>query len=218
MRHRTIVLPITCAVLLATGLLLFLRLMPSDVKNGHSSAATQQEVVVDSERAKANDNDVEASKPTDAPVDINISGVMDDYEKTIVDREVLNAEDILHLEGVLPYDKKIAAKFDMPLDEIKTAKSSVLCKHYFLRTPGKVLFGLYDDRNFGITRAIRASATLSALVNREDVVDGMCEYNRDILDNEIENKQHEPGKISRSLMCSDELLMYPAVFVKTIDL
>ena len=128
--------------------------------------------------------------------------------------KAFDADQIIHLNGVLPHDKKIAAEHDIPEQELSKTPTDILCRH-FVGSPMRVWFGMYDDVNFGITRAIRASATLSALINREDMVEGMIKmYSETIIDPE-NTQAAELGSISMALMASDELLTYPPIFERT---
>jgi hypothetical protein len=129
-----------------------------------------------------------------------------------MDKELLKVDQMLQLESVLPYDKELAVKHDLPDDKLKTVPSSVLCRHFF-RSPLRVWFGLYDERNMGITRALRGSKTLAELYSRADMLDGMLEFYRASND-EIPSNQKDAGEISMSLLVCDELLMYPPVFSK----
>lgn len=122
-----------------------------------------------------------------------------------------------HLDAVAEIDQgKTAPRFDMTAEEIEKASSVELVMH-FTASPLRVWFGLYDDRNLGVRRAIRGSRTLQAFVQRPDMIEAIVESNRIRM---AEIREARPGSeitegLSMHLMCCDELLLYPEVFEKT---
>lgn len=122
-----------------------------------------------------------------------------------------------NLDEVLPHDKEIAARFDLPREELDRATSAQLSRH-FAKGPLWIWFGFYDDVNIGIYRASRASATLEELTNRADMVDGVIEF-FEVANQEISKPQPSPEMadfpLSSGLEAMDKLLMYPDVFEKT---
>jgi hypothetical protein len=122
-----------------------------------------------------------------------------------------------HLDGVLGYDREIAAKFDLPPDKLKTASTEELASYFFAGPMPGGWFLLYDDPNKGIERALRASATLLEVTNREDLVEGiaaMCAHT-DIESVLRLEEAGERGRVSMSLFWADQFLIYPPVFART---
>jgi len=137
-----------------------------------------------------------------------------ELEEDILKIISLQAEQIEHLNNVLPYDREIAAKFDIPEKDLATTQSDVLLKH-FSRGPMRVWFGMYDnDPNMGITRALRASKTLAALFGRRDIIPAIIKVYQETHLEPDKMQDIDPGTTSMSLMIIDEFLMYPPVFEK----
>ena len=84
-----------------------------------------------------------------------------------------------------------------------------------MTSPGVVFFGMYNDQNLGIRRALQASKTLQAFVERPDVMNGFIEvYQKIELDPE-KNEELPGGRISMAVMHTDQLLLYPEIFEKS---
>lgn len=139
-------------------------------------------------------------------------------EDDILQMVSLQAEDITHLNNVLPHDLRSSAKFDIPEKDLATTPSDVLCKHFFAVSPLRITFGLYDGSNpriMGITRAIRSSSTLGTLFYREDIIPGIIKFYQETPLEPEKMQDLEPGTTSMSLMATDEFLMYPPVFERS---
>jgi hypothetical protein len=139
--------------------------------------------------------------------------------KSVVNEVTDQVERMSHYAEVLPHDQKIFAKFDLPQEELARATSAELCEH-FVRSPMTTTFGLYSDPNIGIERAIRASTTLAALVERGDAIEGIVGYynktNQEI-PGLLPNGQPSADAIpvALSLWHADELLLFPEIFART---
>lgn len=135
-------------------------------------------------------------------------------EDDILQMISLKADQIRQLNKVLPHDRKMAAKFDIPEKDLATTPSDVLCKHFFAVSPLRIWFGMYDDRNMGITRAIRGSSTLGTLFGREDIIPAIIKVYQETPLEPEKMQDLDPGTTSMSLMTIDEFLIYPPVFEK----
>lgn len=122
----------------------------------------------------------------------------------------LTQDQLLHLDGVFGFDVEKDRRFDLAAEDINTSASEKLVRH-FVFSPMKITLTMYDNINMGITRAARSSATLSALLSRGDVVDGILRF---YLSTPIHGFMlgKEAAKVSLSLMAADQILMYPLVF------
>lgn len=127
-------------------------------------------------------------------------------------------EQVEHLNKVLPYDREIFAKSDIPEEQLSTTPTDKLWWHFSVSTPMYIHFGLYDNPNKGITRATRGSRTLSTLISREDMIEAIVKAYSEVPIEPEKMRDYgieSAGKISMALHASDQLLMYPPVFEKT---
>lgn len=134
-------------------------------------------------------------------------------DEDVIGTVELQAELIRQLNEVLPYDREIAAKYDIPEKDMETTQSDVLCRH-FAYSPMRVWFGLYDDRNIGIYKSLRASNTLATLYNREDIIPAIVKFYKETPIEPDKMQDLRPSKVSLALKTVDEFVMYPPVFDK----
>lgn len=137
-------------------------------------------------------------------------------EDDILQEVELKTEQIRQLNKTLHHDRKLAAKFDIPDEDLATTPSDVLCKHFFAVTPMRVWFGMYDDRNMGITRAIRGSKTLGTLFGRKDVIPGIVKVYKETPLEPEKMQDMDAGTTSMALMTIDEFMIYPPVFERSV--
>ncbi len=149
--------------------------------------------------------------PAEAPLAQSRFLDLTPLDEVILNRTALQFEEMEQLNAVLPYDREIAARYDLPEKELATTPTQVLCQH-FMRSPMRVWFHMYDNSYLGVARALRASATLSTLFQREDLIPAMVKMYEDTPLEPENMKKLKPALVSMSLLAADEFLLYPPVF------
>lgn len=120
------------------------------------------------------------------------------------------------LDGVLKYDEEIAAKWDLPADEVARAPSVKLLTH-FSASPMRVWLGLYEQPEIGALRAIRGSKSLAALVQRPDMIEAFIEWNKQYIEqiNQLQSDSTNGGELSSQIVACDDLLRSGEILQKT---
>jgi len=120
------------------------------------------------------------------------------------------------LENVLPYDEEIAAKWDLPADEIAKAPSVKLLTH-FSASPMRVWLGLYEQPDIGARRAIRGSKSLAALVKRDDMMQAFVDWNKQYIEqiNNLQSDSTNGGELSSQIVACDDLLRSGEILQKS---
>lgn len=222
--RRTIYLYGLVAVLLVVGFFIWLWRAGSIKESGESKPAYGP--IRDSTHDVAGQT---AAPMPDRPPVVEGSNISDEMLHEMLDEIVarvneefygkpkaeIKADWIRHLNRIVPRDKERFARFDIPEEQLSTTPTDMLCWHFVSsRMTGPML--LYDNPNIGILRCILASRTLSTLISREDMIEGMIKMYSEVPIEEPEKKHHQrPKRISWALKAADELMMFPPIFEKT---
>jgi hypothetical protein len=200
--------------------ILTIRRYVSQEDTTHDAKAIQKigDITAEPELKKAN-RDVNVPSIDDKTLTKSTSYLQQDIiDLAHIDEDVIGMieprlELMIQLNEVLPYDREKAAKYDIPEKDMATTQSDVLCRH-FAYSPIRVWFGLYDDRNIGIFRSLRASNTLATLYAREDIIPAIIKFYKETPIEPEKMQDLKPSKVSLALKTVDEFVMYPPVFNK----
>ena len=192
-------------------LLSFAMLVVSRWNRGDSARTTKAPGPQDTPAATSESTVPSAGGGSDKDVEIGLK-LNNDILREMSEEGLANPELIRQLNEVLPYDKEIAARTDIPAEKIPDTPTNVLLGH-FITKGYTAVFGLYDNPDIGIFRAMRSSRTLAAFISRPDMMDGFVKVYREMeLDPDKNKDVRHRGAVSIALVSADELLMFPIVF------